>query len=240
MAKDKNVMRLDKFVAKASGLSRSEATRALKKGFIKLNGQAVSNGKLSMHALDDKVLLDDEQLLFRENVYLMLNKPQGYICATHDEYQSTVLELLPQVFAGREPFCCGRLDIDTTGLVLLTDDGNWAHGITSPKKKCEKIYLVDAETELSEADMAQLEKGVLLDGEERLTAPAKIRDLGEKLYELKITEGKFHQVKRMFIAVGSKVVKLHRQNIGLIELDSNMGLGDWRELSSEEVERLRK
>ena len=88
--------------------------------------------------------------------------------------------------------------------------------------------------------MAQLEKGVLLDGEEHLTAPAKIRRLEEKLYELKITEGKFHQVKRMFIAVGSKVVKLHRQNIGLIELDSNMGLGDWRELSSEEVERLRK
>ena len=91
-------------MAKASGLSRSESTRALKKGFIKLNGKAEKNGKISMHALDDIVLLDDEQLLFRENVYLMLNKPQGYICATHDEHQSTVLELLPQVFAGREPF----------------------------------------------------------------------------------------------------------------------------------------
>ena len=232
-------MRLDKYICQATSLTRSQAKKVISQGRVTNGTDTIRNTAYKV-TTNETIFLNDKALSIRGPRYIMLNKPQGYICATHDEYQSTVLELLPQVFAGREPFCCGRLDIDTTGLVLLTDDGNWAHGITSPKKKCEKIYLVDAETELSEADMAQLEKGVLLDGEERLTAPAKIRDLGEKLYELKITEGKFHQVKRMFIAVGSKVVKLHRQNIGLIELDSNMGLGDWRELSSEEVERLRK
>ncbi len=238
--KVKTKMRLDKYLSKCTDLSRSEATRALKNGFVKLNGSAVRDGKTNMDYLVDEVLFDGEPLLYRENIYLMLNKPQGYICSTEDEKCATILELISSAFASRKPYACGRLDIDTTGLVLMTDDGNWSYGITAPKKKCEKTYLIDSASELSDDDMSKIEEGLFLDDDEKITAPAKIEKLGELKYRLKITEGRFHQVKRMFEAVGNMVKKLHREQIGPIVLDSSLDLGQWRELTTEEVDSLRK
>ena len=235
-----NLMRLDKLTASASELSRSEAARAIKKGFVQVNGRVAKNAKDNVDPLQDEVTLYDEVLFYREFVYLMLNKPQGYICSTKDEKKQTVLELLPKIMACREPHSCGRLDIDTTGLVLLTDDGSWSYGITSPKKKCIKTYFVNSAEELSEEDIQALEEGVMLDGEDKLTLPAQLKKLGDCYYELKIMEGRFHQIKRMFIARDNMVVKLHRHSIGLITLDEDLAEGDFRELSADEVDVLRK
>lgn len=235
MAKGKKSLRLDKIISKCTDLSRSEATRALKAGYVIVNDRPERSGKISIDPINDKVFFDGEELIYREKIYLMLNKPKGFVCAAKDHRLKTVLELLPSSLASREPFSCGRLDADTTGLVLLTDDGSWGHSITSPKKKCIKTYLVLSNLELSEKDMHLLETGVYLDGDEKITAPATIEKLDEKNYRLKITEGRYHQVKRMFEAVGNRVVGLHREKIGDLILNKELQEGNWRELSEAEV-----
>jgi len=232
-------MRLDKFTATASELSRSEATKAIRGGAITVNGKTEKNPKTAVDAAKDEIKLKGEALTYREFVYLMLNKPEGYICSTKDARQQTVLELLPKFFADRKPHSCGRLDIDTTGLVLLTDDGNWSYGITAPKKKCYKTYLINSLSELSEEDIQKLEEGIILEGEEKATLPAKIKRLDHKYYELQIMEGRFHQIKRMFTAVYNKVLKLHRQSIGPISL-GDLPVEEFRELTTEEIDSLRK
>ncbi|MDD7987516.1 pseudouridine synthase [Lentisphaera marina] len=235
MAKVKSKVRLDKLIAKCTDLTRSEATRALKNGFVKLNNIPQKQGKTMVDLKNDVVTFDDEILEYRETIYFMLHKPKAYVCAAKDERLKTVLDLLPPALASREPFSCGRLDIDTTGLVILTDDGTWAHGITSPKRKCEKTYLVGSASELSLEDMKELEEGVYLDGDDKITAPAKIEKIDAKTYRLKITEGRYHQVKRMFEAVGNMVKSLHREQIGDLILDEDLAEGQWRDLSTEEV-----
>ena len=235
MAKIKAKIRLDKMIAKCTDLTRSEATRALKNGFVKVNDIPQKVGKSTIDLANDVVTFDGEVLEYRETIYFMLNKPKGYVCAAKDERLKTVLDLLPPALASREPFSCGRLDIDTTGLVILTDDGTWAHGITSPKRKCEKSYLVGSVSELSDEDMKNLEQGVYLDGDDKITAPAKIEKIDEKTYRLKITEGRYHQVKRMFEAVDNMVKSLHREKIGGLSLDDDLAEGNWRDLTAEEV-----
>ncbi|WDE95641.1 pseudouridine synthase [Lentisphaera profundi] len=236
MAKLKAKIRLDKMISKCTGLTRSEATRALKNGYGKINNIPQKSGKVLVDLANDEVVFDDEILQYREQIYIMMHKPKGYVCAAKDERLKTVLELLPASLASREPFSCGRLDIDTTGLVILTDDGTWAHGITSPKRKCEKSYLVGSAGELSQEDMQSLEEGLYLDEDDKITAPAKIERLGEKTYRLKITEGRYHQVKRMFESVNNMVKSLHREQIGDLALDPELPEGEWRDMSPEEVE----
>ncbi|NQZ56366.1 MAG: rRNA pseudouridine synthase [Lentisphaeraceae bacterium] len=232
-------MRLDKFTASSSELSRSEATKVIRGGRVAVNGQIEKNVKTKVDPKNDEITFNKEVLKYREFVYLMMHKPQNYICSTKDAKQATVLELLPELFASRKPHSCGRLDIDTTGLVLLTDDGSWSYGITSPKKKCMKTYLVHSLSELGENDIKQLEEGIMLEDEDKPTLPAEIKRLGKCYYELKICEGRFHQIKRMFIALYNKVEKLHRQSIGPVTLGDDLKEGDFRELTDEEIEALR-
>ena len=228
-------MRLDRFIAKCTHCGRSQATKTVRQGKVSVNDQTISNPQTKIKPESDLILLNGEPLEYKEHIYLMLNNPQGYICSTKDEKCRTVIELLPSKYALREPASCGRLDIDTTGLVLLTDNGKWNHKITSPKKKCFKKYIVESEASLSEADMQSLREGVLLTGEEKNTLPALITELGDCRYELQICEGKFHQVKRMFQAVGNLVLGLHRAQIGDIVLDASLSAGSFRELTEEEV-----
>ena len=227
-------MRLDKYISNSTALSRKEAMKVIKSGKIQVEGQVCRNPAQKIDPLG-AIFLDGRPVIYRENIYLMLNKPEDYICSTRDGRNKTVLELLPEDFASREPFACGRLDIDTTGLVLLTDDGKWSHNITSPKKKCFKTYLIKSLYSLSEESMKKLEDGVFLDGDDKVTLPAKVQEVGDSEYELQIQEGRFHQVKRMFVSVGNRVLKLHRSSIGNIELDENLQLGQWRELTEDEV-----
>ena len=232
-------MRLDKYLAKMTVLSRNEVAKAARKGRILINGEVVKSAKFNVDEDSDIVTLDGEDITFRENIYIMMNKPDGVICSTRDR-QKTVLELLPIDVGQREPFSCGRLDKDTTGLVLLTDDGAWAHGITSPNRNCGKAYLVNSKTELTEKDIKLFENGFLLDEEEeKPTLPAILEKLDECYYKLIIFEGRYHQVKRMFEAVGNEVTRLHRDSIGELKLDPDLEEGDWRYLTEEEVGALR-
>ncbi len=228
-------MRLDKFIANQSTLSRSEAVNVIKNGKVSVDEKIVRDPKTQINEEKNIISLNGEKLIYKEFIYLMLNKPTGYISSTDDPRQKTVLELLPEIYSCRKPFTSGRLDIDTTGLVLLTDDGAWSHNITSPKKKCFKTYIVQTFLPLSKEAMHQLETGVFLDGDDKITEPALIREINPCEYELKISEGRFHQVKRMMLAVGNKVVKLHRAAIGDIRLDSQLKLGESRELTNDEI-----
>lgn len=228
-------MRLDKYVSNQTVLSRSEAVKKIKAGKVFVDGNCVREPKTQVNEQNSSIELEGTLISFKKNIYIMLHKPVGFISSTEDKYQKTVLDLLPDEITCRKPFPCGRLDIDTTGLVLLTDDGVWSHKITSPKKKCFKTYLVNTLKSLSEEDMKNIEEGVFLDGDDKITQPALIREIDKCRYELKISEGRFHQVKRMMEAVGNKVVKLHRQAIGEIFLDPKLKEGDFRELSEDEV-----
>lgn len=230
------MMRLDKYISSTSTLSRKEAIKVIRSGKVIVDGKVQKNSSIKFNEVEAVVTLDGESLVYREQIYIMLNKPDGFICSTKDGRNKIVLELLPPFFASRELFACGRLDIDTTGLVLLTDDGRWAHNITSPKKKCFKTYIVNSLFDLSPEAMEQISEGVMLDNDENVTLPAKIKELAPCQYELQIQEGRFHQVKRMLVAVGNQVVKLHRHSIGPISLDEELPEGKWRELSAEEVE----
>ena len=228
-------MRLDKYIANQTPLSRSEAVKAIRSGRVTVDSSTVREAKTQVKESSQAIALDGKEIGFKENIYLMLNKPADYISSTEDRNHKTVIELLPEEYSCRNPFPCGRLDIDTTGLVILTDDGAWAHNITSPKKKCFKTYIVDSLRTLSDEEIKSLEDGVFLAGDERITKPAKVKVLDECRYELQISEGRFHQVKRMFETVGNKVLKLHRHAIGEIQLDNNLAPGEFRELNENEV-----
>ena len=228
-------MRLDRFVSKCTNMGRAQATKLVRKGNVEINSSKVNNPQTKVKLESDTVKLNGELLEYKEFIYIMLNKPQGYICSTKDDKHRTILDLFPEKISLREPHSCGRLDIDTTGLVLATDNGKWSHKVTSPKKKCFKTYIVQSDTPLTKEDMQLLQEGVLLDGEDKKTLPAQIRELGECEYELKICEGKFHQVKRMFQAVNNCVLALHRSKIGNIILDNKLKPGCFRELTPYEI-----
>lgn len=228
-------MRLDRFISKCTTMGRAESTKKVRQGKVKVNDKTTTNPQTKIAPDTDSIYFDDRKLEYKEFIYIMLNKPMGYICSTKDDKNRTVLDLLPEEYSARSPFSCGRLDIDTTGLVLLTDNGKWSHKITSPKKKCFKTYIVSSNEPLSKEDMAQLEEGVMLDGDDKITLPARIKKLENCKYELQICEGRFHQIKRMFEAVGNLVIALHRSTIGGIILDSELESGKYRELTPEEV-----
>ena len=164
----------------------------------------------------------------------MLNKPQGFVCSHVDDFNPTVFVLFDEV-SPEKMHVAGRLDSDTTGLTLLTDDGQWSHRITSPRHVCEKVYFVETADPIVAENIAQFEAGVQLNGEEGLTRPAKLEIVGEREGVLTITEGKYHQVKRMFAAVGNRVVGLHRERVGTLELDEDLELGQYRPLTAEEI-----
>lgn len=227
-------MRLDKFISNSSGLSRSQARMAIKKGLVKVSGVVIKN--LAYHLPDEgpEVLLENQPLKLRGPVYIMLNKPLDTICSNVDEGLPSVLSLI-DVLNARKLHIAGRLDSDTTGLVLVTDDGAWSHRVTSPRMECGKVYRVTLAESITDHAISSLSKGILLRGDGKACRPAEVRVLSEKLVLLEIFEGKYHQVKRMFAAVGNRVTALHREKIGDIALDPGLSAGEWRYLSDQEV-----
>jgi 16S rRNA pseudouridine516 synthase len=164
----------------------------------------------------------------------MVNKPAGVVCATQDPSHRTILELL-QLPRSETLHIAGRLDIDATGLVLITDDGQWSHRITSPARRCSKTYLVELKHPLKEAQAETIRQGVSLRNESKPTRPADLQLVDQIHLRLTITEGKYHQVKRMFAAVGNRVVGLHRESIGALSLDESLSMGDYRSLNPIEI-----
>ena len=226
------VMRLDKYLATHSDATRTLAKMAIKSGRVEVNGEVVKDQGKKLKSTDI-VFVNGRELVESGEVYLVLNKQAGIICATQDEEQDTVLDFLDG-YTHKDLHIAGRLDKDTTGLVLITSDGQWSHRVTSPNYKCEKVYLLETILPIQESYIEEFTNGVLLNDEVKPTKPAQLEILGEKSAKLTLTEGKYHQVKRMFGAMGTRVVKLHRECVGGVVI-GDLSEGEFRELTAEEV-----
>lgn len=226
-------MRLDKFICKSTELTRTEAKKLLKKGEVTVNNEIITNPATQVHENND-IRVDGRALIARQSRYIMLHKPVDTICSNVDELYPSVLHFL-DIDKAFDMHIAGRLDADTTGLVLITDDGRWSHNIISPKKSCEKTYRVWLRDALKPDTAEKFATGVQLQGEKDLTRPAVLEKVESQEVLLTITEGKYHQVKRMFAAVGNKVVGLHRERIGGVKLGA-LELGEWRYLTRDEID----
>ena len=228
-------MRLDKFVSDGAALTRSESRKAIKAGRVSV-GDCVQKNIAAQVGEDEIVFLDGKEISYKKFVYIMLNKPQGYVSATEDKKQKTVLDILDPSYSRYQLFPVGRLDIDTEGFLLLTNDGELAHNMLSPNKNVGKTYFLRLENDITDEEIKLLETGV--DIGECITKSAKAKRVSTNEITLTITEGKFHQIKRMAHAVGNCVVYLKRLSYGNFYLDKALGLGEYRLLSEEETEYL--
>ena len=235
-------MRLDKFLVACAVGSRTEVKNFLKSGRVTVNGKKEKSAKLQINEETDEICFDGQKLEYEEFVYYMMNKPQGVISATEDPKHKTVLDLLDDYARAKEVFPVGRLDIDTHGLLLLTNDGKLAHALLSPKRHVDKTYLAQINGVMTDADVETFAQGVPL--KDFTCQPAKLElvsidtEKEESLVRVTIAEGKFHQVKRMVAYCGKEVVNLQRLTMGTLTLDENLKRGEWRRLSQEELEGL--
>ncbi|MDG5473505.1 pseudouridine synthase [Jeotgalibacillus sp. ET6] len=233
-------MRLDKLLANMGYGSRKEMKKLLKSGAVIVEGTPAKEGKMQIDPFKEEVTVNGEKIIYREFIYVLLNKPPGVISATEDRQHETVIDLLPVELSVFDPFPVGRLDKDTEGLLLLTNDGQLSHQLLSPKKHVPKTYFATIEGEVTSEDAEAFKKGVMLD-DGYVTKPADlviIKSGTVSEIELTIMEGKFHQVKRMFQSVGKEVTYLKRLSMGSLKLDPSLGLGEFRELTPHELEQL--
>lgn len=230
-------MRLDKFLCDTAGLTRTEAKNAVKKGQIAVNGHVQKAADFKVKETTDTVTFQGKPLSYAAFHYYMLHKPAGVITATEDKKESTVMDILREEKV-KNLFPVGRLDKDTEGLLLVTDDGELAHNLLSPKKHVDKEYLVKVRDSISEEDCRKLSEGVDI-GDEKPTAPAKVERVAEKEILLTIREGRFHQVKRMLQAVGNEVLYLKRLSMGRLRLPEDLEKGAYRPLSEEEIYKIK-
>jgi 16S rRNA pseudouridine516 synthase len=200
----------------------------------------VKDGSLKIDPEVSEIMLDGKTVSYRDKVYYILNKPQGYVCATEDKKEKTVLDLLSLEDRRKDIFPAGRLDKDTVGLLIMTTDGPLSHKLLSPKHHAEKIYYVECDKEFTDSDIAMMWEGIMMDGKK--TKPALLKILEDrKCAEITLTEGKFHEIKRLCYAAGQKeVLYLKRLYFAGLTLDESLSEGEWRELTSEEIEILKK
>jgi len=231
-------MRLDKLLSNMGAGSRKEVKLLLKAGAIQVDGEIVRDPKQHVDVETQQVLMSGEPVTYQKYIYLMMNKPPGVISATEDKRDETVIDLLFEDVTYFKPFPVGRLDKDTEGLLLLTNDGSFNHALMSPKKHVEKTYYAEVTGVLTQEDIEAVAAGVTLEDGYR-AKPGKLVILSttetDSTLELTITEGKFHQVKRMMLALGKEVTFLKRRSIGRLELDPALALGDYRELTPAEL-----
>ena len=233
-------IRIDRFLCHMGIGSRSEIKKFLKTCRVKLNGKFEKSPNTQVDIDKDEILFDDEIVIYKEFTYLMLNKPKDYISATFDPKLPTVLELLKFPYSNMELFPVGRLDIDTTGFLILTNDGKFSYNVTNPKKKVNKKYLVTLRDNISSNQIESLENGIYFEKEDFTTENAKVEEISKREIYLTISEGKFHQVKRMLEYVGNEVVELKRVSIGNLSLDEKLELGEYREITNTELEEIFK
>ena len=235
-------MRLDKFISATTTLSRAEAKKIIKKGIL-INNILVKSPDYKIDEINDQVIVNGNRLFYQKYVYIMMNKPQNVISATEDAIDKTVVDLLEEKDRIYKVFPVGRLDKDTEGLMLLTNDGELAHKLISPKKDVEKKYYVEVSGELKEEHLELVKDGLVIDeGYKCKSARLEILESSKvkSIANIYITEGKFHQVKRMMKALGTTVTYLKRLSIGTLELDKNLKLGGYRYLTDKEIKNLNK
>ena len=230
-----DLMRLDKFLSQHLGISRALVVRELRAKRVTVDGEMIKQGSFQLEP-HHEIRFDGNPLQqIIGHRYFMLYKPQGYVCSTDDPDHPTVLYFMDEPVPDKL-HAAGRLDIDTTGLVLMTDDGQWSHWITSPKHHCEKTYLVTLAEPLAADTPRLFAEGIMLNNEKLPTRPALLETLSEREVRVTISEGRYHQVKRMFAATGNRVVELHRERIGAIVLDNDLQPGEYRALTREEID----
>lgn len=226
-------MRLDKFFSQTGTLTRSQVQKQLKLGKVTVNGETIKKADYKVDPDKDEIRYNENKIVYRRFVYIMMNKPRGVVSATEDRDQKTVLDLLPEDLLKFDLFPCGRLDKDTTGLVVLTNDGISAHNALSPKKHVEKKYSFETADAYSDADVTAIESGITLkDGYS--TKPCKIERISETEGYIYLTEGKYHEIKRLFGARSNKITKLGRIGFGKLEI-GDLPEGAWRYLTEEEI-----
>ncbi|MBR2987930.1 MAG: rRNA pseudouridine synthase [Clostridia bacterium] len=226
-------MRIDKLISEAGYASRSEAAKAARKGNVTVNGETVKDLSRHIDPERDVVTFCGEEVVYQKNIYIMMNKPEGYVSSTDDKSAPIVLELLDERLQTAGLFPCGRLDKYTLGLLILTNDGAAAHKMLSPKKHVEKTYRFRLQHAISPEEVARLEAGVDIGG--FVTKPCRVVMLNEVEGDITLTEGKYHQIKRMAEAVGNKIVYLERTAFAGISLDTALARGEWRYLNDEEM-----
>ncbi|MFM1540801.1 pseudouridine synthase [Helcococcus ovis] len=231
-------MRIDKYLSNSGIGTRKEVKQYIKNGLILLNDKVVLKSTQQVDENKDKIKFKNHEIIYKKYIYLMMNKPQGYISATKD-YNDTVLDLLDEKFQNKDIFPVGRLDKDTEGLLILTNDGKLAHELLSPKKKVDKKYYAKVDNILSEEDIDKFKDGIYLEKEQYLTMPAKLEIISNYECYVYIKEGKYHQVKRMLKSCGKEVLYLKRISMGNINLDETLDLGQYRELTEKEIEILK-
>ena len=232
-------MRIDKFLSDMGICTRTEAKRAARAGNITVDGKPVFDTSWHIDPETAEITYCGEKVGYKKFTYIMMNKPDGVLSATEDGEGKTVLDLLPEKYGKMGLFPCGRLDKNTVGLLILTNDGQAAHGWLSPSRHVEKTYVFECEKPLGESDVATLEMGVDI-GEKSSTRPATVSLDSPVKGKITVTEGKFHQIKRMFAAVNNKITYLERVSFGGVALDSSLPRGAWRELDENEIKTLTK
>ena len=235
-------MRLDKLCAELNIGSRSDVKKIIRSGQIQVNGNVVKSPDTHVDENTAVILYQGKEFYYSKLLYFMLNKPAGVVSATEDSHDKTVIDLLKEQYPDlklSDTFPVGRLDKDTVGLLLLTNDGELAHRLLSPRSHVDKTYFVRLDSTLSDEGVEKIESGLDI-GEDKLTLPAKLKIVSTNEYFITIHEGKFHQIKRMFHAVGCEVIYLKRISMGSLSLDESLPEGKIRPLTPEEVKILRK
>ena len=230
------LQRIDKIISSQLNISRNDTRTLIKKGAVLCDGVVVTDAGKKCDAEKSEITVNGKPLFFREHIYIMMNKPQGIVSATTDSKIRTVIDIVPENLKRKNLFPAGRLDKDTVGFMLITDDGDFAHRILSPSKHVEKTYIAHLRDRLSDEGKEILERGaVLSDGTECMDARVRLIDDEGKIAEITIREGKYHQIKRMFASVGNEVIFLKRISIGNLPLDESLGEGECREITAEEL-----
>lgn len=234
--------RLDKLISSQGAYTRKQAQQLIRDGMVKVDGTIVRDRGFHIDPDVNKVMVGGKDFGVEQFVYIMLNKPTGVVSATNDKSQKTVIDLVPDEFRKRNLFPAGRLDMTTTGFVLITDDGDFAHRILSPKNHIEKTYEARLAEKVTDEQLRTVADGIVLkDGTECLPAKLRILEEGDNpLVEIKICEGKYHQIKRMFAAAGNGVIELKRVKMGELPLDETLPEGQCRKLSADEVALIEK
>ena len=230
--------RIDKIIATQTNYSRKEVKKIILQKRVMVNGEIISKSDIKVDENNDKIEIDGNKINVKKYIYLILNKPKGYISATEDPKMPTILDLVPEQFSHRNLFPAGRLDKDTTGLMLITDDGEFAHNILVPKKHIKKVYKVEIDIPINEIMINEFENGVTLN--DGICKTAGLEKLDTYIGKVTLTEGRYHQIKRMFGCFGAKVVNLERIAMGNFKLPNDLKQGECRELTEKEIEEINK
>ena len=225
--------RLDKVISSQTNYSRKDVKELIKKKKVMVNNNIVFKSDLKVDELRDEIIVNNEKIIIKKNIYLILNKPKGYVSATKDNFDKTVLDFVPLEFKKRNIFPAGRLDKDTTGMMILTDDGVFAHDILAPKKHIKKVYKVTIDKEITDEMIKGFLDGVMLN--DGMCKTAKLEKIKKNIGIVTLTEGRYHQIKRMFACFKANVIELERIGMGEMMLPKDLQLGEIRELTSDEL-----